>query len=140
MKKNKQKDNYVLITAAVLLLVLSGFLVFWFSPNQFLLPAQAPRIIGEASLTIDFGNNEKRIFKGEIVDNENLLNVLNQAAKAGDLDYKIDKENNIAAIEAFTASKTKSWQWSVNGKKFEKPFYEVIVKPNDEILIKYAKK
>ncbi len=45
---------------------------------------------------------------------------------------------NVAAIETFTANKTKTWQWHINGKKVEKPFYEIIVRPNDEILIKYA--
>lgn len=120
-----------------MLLILSGFLVFWFSSGDFPL-AQIPKVIGEASLTIDFGNGEKRVFKGEIVENENLLNVLNQTAKAGNLRYKLDGENNVVAIETFTANKTKAWQWYTNGKKVEKQFYEIIVKPNDEILIKYA--
>ncbi len=138
MKKDKQKGDYILITTAVLLLILSGFLVFWFSPGQFSPFSSAPKIIGEASLTIDFSNGEKRVFEGEVVENENLLNVLNQAAKAGNLRYKLDGENNVAAIETFTANKTKTWQWHINGKKVEKPFYEIIVRPNDEILIKYA--
>lgn len=137
MKKNNQKSDYILIFAVVLLMILSGFLVFWFSSGDFPL-AQIPKVIGEASLTIDFGNGEKRVFKGEIVENENLLNVLNQTAKAGNLRYKLDGENNVVAIETFTANKTKAWQWYTNGKKVEKQFYEIIVKPNDEILIKYA--
>lgn len=134
--KTKKNDS-ILILSAVLLLCLSGFLVFWFSYFESGLKTQLPNTIGEAFLTIDFGNGEKRVFSGEIVENENLLNVLNQAAKAGDLHYELDGENNIATIETFTINKTKTWQWSINGKKVEKPFYEIIVRPNDEILIKY---
>ncbi|MDO8574968.1 MAG: hypothetical protein Q7R61_01695 [bacterium] len=137
MKKDNKKGDYILITAAVLLLILSGFFVFLFPFRRFEPKALVLKVIGEASLTIDFGNGEKRVFKGEVVDNENLLNVLNQAAKAGNLRYKLDGENNVAAIETFTMDKTKTWQWRINGKKVEKPLYEIIVKPNDEILIKY---
>ncbi|KKQ92810.1 MAG: hypothetical protein UU81_C0016G0005 [Microgenomates group bacterium GW2011_GWC1_41_8] len=140
MKRNKLKDDYTLITSAVLLLILSGFLIFLFPSNQFLPLSPAAKIIGEASLTIDFGNGEKRAFKGEIIENENLMNILNQAAKAGDLHYKLDARNSVIAIENFTANKIKAWQWHINGKKVEKPFYEIIVNPNDEILIKYAQK
>jgi len=68
------------------------------------------------------------------------MNILNQAAKAGDLHYKLDARNSVIAIENFTANKIKAWQWHINGKKVEKPFYEIIVNPNDEILIKYAQK
>lgn len=139
MKKDIRKNDYILIITAVLLLILGRFLVFQFSGNGKLKGSavQAPKIIGETSLTIDFGNGQKRAFKGEIVENENLLNVLNQAAKAGNLNYKLDEKNNIAAIGTFAATKTKTWQWHVNGKTVEKPIYEVIVRPNDEILIKY---
>src|SRR3989338_561395 len=94
MKRNKLKDDYTLITSAVLLLILSGFLIFLFPSNQFLPLSPAAKIIGEASLTIDFGNGEKRAFKGEIIENENLMNILNQAAKAGDLHYKLDARNS----------------------------------------------
>ncbi|MBI2446406.1 MAG: hypothetical protein HYV51_01115 [Parcubacteria group bacterium] len=140
MKKNKKKDDYILIISAVFLLILSGFLIFSFSSNRFFPPLPTANIIGEASLTIDFGNGERRAFKGEIVENENLMSVLNQAAKAGNLRYKLDEGNNVATIENFTANKTKTWQWHINGKKVEKPFYEIIVNPSDEILIKYAQK
>ena len=138
VKKKNIKDDYILVVAAVSLLILSGFLVFWFSSGHFFSSVSAPKIIGEASLTIDFSNGEERTFNGGVVENENLLNILNQAAKAGNLNYKLDGENNISAIEAFGANKTKTWQWYVNGKKTEKPFYEIIVRPNDEILVKYV--
>ena len=140
MNKNNIKDDYILIVVAILLLILSGFLFFWFSPGQSLPLSPAPRIIGESSLTIDFGNGEKRVFKGKVVENENLLNVLSQAAKAGNLRFKLNEENNVDAIETFAADKSKMWQWSVNGKKIEKQFYEIIVKPNDEIFVKYGQK
>lgn len=137
IKINQIKNNDSILILSATILILSGFLIFWFSLVRFSPLSQAPKIIGEASLTVDFGNGEKRVFRGEIVENENLFNVLNQAAKAGNLNYKLDERNNVAAIESFAANKTKIWQWSVNGKKVEKPFYEIIVSPNDEILIKY---
>jgi len=138
-----QKNDSILILSAVLLLILSVGAIFLFSGNKRdndISQSSTPNIIGEASLTVDFGNGERRAFIGEIVENENLMNVLNQAAKAGDLNYKLDGGNNVAAIETLAANKTKSWQWHINGKKVEKPFYEIIVRPNDEILIKYAPK
>ena len=148
IKINQIKNNdSILILSAVLLLILSGFLVFRFSPGQTLPSSRAPKIIGEASLIVDFGNSEKRVFRGDIVENENLLNVLSQAAKAGGLSYKLDGKNNLAIVSLrdisqreknFTANKIKMWQWSVNGKRVERPLYEIIVRPNDEILIKYA--
>ena len=137
MKKNKQNDDYVLITTAVLLLILSGFLVFWFSPNQFLPSARAPKIIGEASLTIDFGNGEKRAFEGEVVEGETLVHALGQAAKAGNFSYKLDGKNNLAAIDDFSVSKNKSWLWYLNGEKINKPINEISLKSGDKILIKH---
>ncbi len=98
-----QKNDLILVLSAVSLLILSGFLVFRFSYFESGPKTQSPKIIGEASLTVDFGNGEKRVFRGEIVENENLLNVLSQAAKAGNLHYKLDGGNNVAAVENFTA-------------------------------------
>ena len=67
MKKNKQKDNYILIIIAISLLVLSGLMIFWFSNFESNLKTQSAKIIGKASLIIDFGNSEKRAFEGIII-------------------------------------------------------------------------
>ncbi len=136
MDKKNTKNDYILITAAVLLLILSGFLVFWFSPGQFS-PLSASKIIGEASLTVDFGNGEKRAFEGSIIENETLVDVLNQAAKAGNFSYKLDEKNNLAAIDNFKSNKNKSWRWYLNDEQVNKPINEINLKSGDKILIKH---
>lgn len=137
VEKNYIKNDYFLMAAAVLLLVLSGFLVSRFSIRSILPQAQAPQIIGKAVLTIDFGNGEKRAFEGNIIENEILVGVLTQASKAGNFSYKLDQKNNLAAIEEFIADGKKSWHWYLNGKKINKPLSEIIIKDGDDILIKY---
>lgn len=136
-----KKDDYVLMLAALLLLILCGSVIFWFSSakkqdnnvSQFL----APKIIGKAELTIDFGNGEKRVFEGEIIENETLIDVLTQASLAGKFSYKLDNKNNLAAIENFAAKAGKSWHWRLNDEKISKPLNEIILKSGDKILIKY---
>lgn len=137
MKKDSQKDDYILITAAILLLILSGSLVFRFSPGQFLPLSQSPKIIGEASLTVDFGNGEKRSFEGEIVENETLIDVLSQSAKAGNFSYKFDEKINLSVIDNFWSNENKSWRWYINNEKINEPINEISLKSGDKILIKY---
>ena len=137
MKKNKQKDNYILIIIAISLLVLSGLMIFWFSNFESNLKTQSAKIIGKASLIIDFGNSEKRAFEGSIVEKETLADVLNQVAKAGKFSYKLDEKNNLAAIDNFKNDKNKFWRWYINNQKVDKPTNEIILKPGDKILMKY---
>lgn len=137
MKKNDIKNDYILITAAILLLILSGILVFWSSYFKSELKTQSPQVIGRAVLTIDFGNNAKRAFEGDIIDNETIVIVLIQASKAGNFSYKLDTKNNLVAIDSFSQQNGKSWQWYINGKKIDKPLNEIIAKDGDNILIKY---
>lgn len=141
MKKNmNKKDDYVLMLATLLLLVLSAGTIFWFSGNRRdsdVLPS-APKIIGKAVLTVDFSDGKERNFEGEIIKGETLLDALSQTSKAGNFSYKLDKNNNLAAIDSFTRNKNKSWHWYLNDKKIDKPLGEIILKSGDKILIKYA--
>jgi len=141
MKKDGQKNDYILITAAVLLLVISGAVVFWFSSQRMgrdlKITQNAPKIIGRAVLTINFGNGTKRAFEGDVVENETLLDALTLASKAGNFRYKLDKKMNLATIETFTATGERKWQWYINDKKINKPLSEVILNNADTILIKY---
>ncbi|MCX6813818.1 MAG: DUF4430 domain-containing protein [Candidatus Azambacteria bacterium] len=135
-----KKDDYVLMLFALLLLILSASVIFWFSGNKQdnNISQSAPKIIGQAELTVDFGNGQKRVFEGEIIDGETLLDALNQASKAGNFSYKLDEKNNLAVIEDFIRNNNKSWHWYLNDKKIDKSLNEIILKSGDKILIKYA--
>jgi len=134
-----KKNDYVLMVVAVLLLILSAGAIFWFSGKRQdnNISQSAQKIIGRAALTIDFSDGNKRNFEGEIVENETLIDVLIQASKAGNFSYKLDGENNLAAVDSFTRNKNKSWHWYLNDKKNDKPLGEIILKSGDEILLQY---
>lgn len=136
-KKNNQKNDYILIIIAFPLLILSGILIFLFSSLQPWPQTLIPDIIGEASLTINFGDGKERVFEGEIIRNEALINVLVQASKAGNFSYKLDSTNNLVIVENYANNKIKSWQWYLNDKKINGSPGEVILKSGDKILIKY---
>ncbi len=136
-------NNHILIYSAVLLLIISGFII-WSSQVSVRQLAEKsknipepPKITGKSELTIDFGNNKKRIFEGEIVANETIFDVLVQASKTGGFSYKLDEKNNLAAIEGFIKSGNKHWQWYINGKKAIEPLNTVYLKGGDKILVKY---
>ena len=140
MKKNmNKKDDYVLMLAALLLLILSAGVIFWFSGDRQdkNISPSAPKIIGKAVLTIDFGDDRKRNFEGEIINGETLFDALNQASKAGNFSYQLDENNNLAAIDSFTRNKNKFWHWYLNDKKIDKPLGEIILRSGDEILLQY---
>lgn len=137
MKQNKQKNDRILIFTTILFLILSGILVFWSSSFESRPRTQSPQIIGKAVLTIDFGNDKKRAFEGDIIENETLIIALIQASRAGNFSYKLDDKNNLAAIENYASDKNKSWRWYLNDKKIDKPLNEIIAKDGDNILIKY---
>jgi hypothetical protein len=138
--KKKQKDDYVLMFSALLLLVISSFVILYFpgakKPETNL--TQTPKIIGKAELVINFGDGKERNFEGEIIEGETLFDALDQASKAGNFSYKLDEKNNLAAIEDFIKNNNKSWHWYLNDKKINKPLGEIILKSSDKILIKYA--
>lgn len=142
LHSKRNNDDNLLILIAVLLLVLSIGVVFWLSgiKNQInyntsrVLPL---KIIGKAGLTIDFGNDRIRAFEGNIVEKETLIDVLNQAARAGDFSYKLSEKNDLASISELASGGRKSWYWYINGKKINKQPGGTIVKPDDNILIKY---
>ena len=104
-QQKNQNSDYILIITAVLLLILSSAAVFWVPQ------ALQPKIIGQANLTIDFGNGNKRAFEGNIVENETLIDVLNQAARAGEFSYKLNGKNNLDSISQLANNNQKSWQW-----------------------------
>ncbi len=134
-----KKNDYILMLAALLLLILSAGAVFWFSGDKQNnnISQSAPKIIGKAVLTIDFGDDRKRNFEGEIIKGETLFDALNQASKVGNFSYQLDEKNNLAAIDSFTRNKNKSWHWYLNDKKIDKPLGEIILKSGDEILLQY---
>ncbi len=140
MKKNMNKKNdYILMLAALLLLILSVGAIFWFSGKRQdnNISQSTPKIIGRAALTIDFSDDNKRDFEGEIIEGETLFDVLNQTSKAGNFSYKLDEKNNLTAIDSFARNKNKSWHWYLNDKKIDKPLGEIILKSGDEILLQY---
>ena len=133
-----KKNDYILVLTALLLLVLVGGIVRFFGEGKYKSDqVQAPKIIGSASLTIEFAGNNTRKFEGEIIENETLLDALNQASKVGVFSYKLDKENNLAAIEKFVKNDKKSWYWRLNDEKITKPLNEIILKAGDKIMVKY---
>ena len=139
MNKQDDKDDYVLMFFALLLLILSAGVIFWFSGDRQdkNISPSAPKIIGKAVLTIDFGDDRKRNFEGEIINGETLFDALNQASKAGNFSYRLDEKNNLAAIDSFISNKNKSWHWYLNDKKINEPLGEIILKSGDKILLKY---
>ncbi len=116
-KKNK-KGDYFLIIAAVLLMVVSAAAIFYFSSKEAPSAALAPKmeITGRITLTIDFGGKQLGV-EGDVIKGETLFDVLSQTAKTGNFRFKLDKKNNIAAIETFAAGEEKSWYWYLNGKR-----------------------
>jgi len=139
IKKN-QKNDYILMLAAASLLILTGSIAVWFPSAKKQSDGIAqlePKIIGRAELTIKFGDDKERNFEGEIVENETLIDVLAQSSKAGNFSYELDANNNLAAIENFTAKASKSWHWYLNNEKISKPLNGIILKDSDKILIKY---
>ena len=136
ISKTKKNDS-ILILSAVLLLILSGFLIFRFSRSELSLKTQSPKITGGASLTVDFGNGERRAFEGSIIENETLIDVLNQAARAGEFSYKLNGGTDLASIGELANDGKKSWHWYLNGEKINKRPSEITVKPGSNILIKY---
>jgi len=139
-KNMNKKNDYILMLAALLLLILSACTTFWFSGNRRDndISQSAPKILGKATLITNFGNGSDRIFEGDIVEGETLLDALNQASKTGNFSYQLDEKNNLAAIDSFTRDKNKSWHWYLNDKEIDKPLGEIILKSGDKILIKYA--
>lgn len=134
-----KKNDFILMLAALLLLILSASAIFWFSGKRQdnNISQSAPKIIGKAVLTIDFGNDKKRAFEGEIINGETLFDALSQSSKAGNFSYQLDEKNNLAAIEDFIRNNNKSWHWYLNDKKIDKSLNEIILKSGDKILIKY---
>ena len=140
MKNMNKKNDYVLMLAALLLLVLSVGVIFWFSGNRRdnnISQSLTPKIIGRAVLTVDFSDGKERNFEGEIIEGETLLDALSQASKAGNFSYKLDEKNNLAAVDNFARSKNKSWHWYLNDKNIDKSLGEIILKSGDEILLQY---
>lgn len=141
--KKLSKKDFILVLGSVLLLTLIGFIIFKFSRQTYPLNP-LPQIIGTAVLTIDFGNNERRAFSGDIIENENLLDVLTQAAKAGGFSYKLNENGEVILIKdiplkdgSSLKKSNKSWQWYLNNKKINKSPSGVISRGGDNILIKY---
>lgn len=140
-KSNNEWNDSILILASVILLVLVGGGLVWLSGGRErgISQSQAPKILGKAILTIDFGDNTKRSFEGDIVEGETLFDVLTQAAKAGNFSYQVDEGNNLSAIESFSKNNKQSWQYYVNGKKVGETLNSIILQAGDEIVVKYAK-
>lgn len=139
--KGKQNKNLLLTAVAVLLLILSGAIVwsagFKNKNNPNIPQVLLPKIIGKANLTVDFGDGSKRTFEGDIIGNEILSDVLSQAAQAGNFSYKLDEKNNLVSIGKSINNGKRSWHWYINGKKINEQSNKTIVKTDDKILIRY---
>ncbi len=138
------KSEYVLMIAAVLLLIIIGFAVPRFytakSPvsDQTARPAvQPPKIIGQATVTFDFGKKNQRAFTGDIFDNGTVLAALDYAAQAGNLSYKLDEQGKLAAVGDFKNGASGRWHIYLNGTELTKPLSGVEIKSGDEISAKY---
>lgn len=74
----------------------------------------------EASLYIDF-DNMKRTFQGEVVEGMTLLDALNAAVAAGniDIEYVVDRENNIvlSQINDHRMEKNRKFKFFVNNQE-----------------------
>ncbi len=137
-KTNIKNSEYILMSAALLLLGLSGFTA-WFldKNNDSASQTQLPAIIGTAVLTIDFGDGNKRSFEGEIVEGETSLDALAQAAKAGNFSYKMNGNNELIAIENVAQKKNKFWRWYLDDKKIDRPLNDIVLKSGDKMLTRY---
>lgn len=98
---------------------------------------------GEATLLIDF-EGVKRKFQGEVVEKMTVLDAVNAATAAGEIEliYSIDRENNtkIAAINDHLTEGGKQFVFYVNSEKLNSnTLNKTYIKPGDEIAIRLKK-
>lgn len=139
MAKKLIKNDDVLMFPALLILVISSFIVWdFFYINKYENnSSKAPEIIGKATLTIYSGGSEKRSFEGEIIENETLADILKQASEAGNFSYILDRKSNVIAVNDLKNSGKKSWRLYINDKKINELPGRIIIKNNDNVFIKY---
>ncbi len=123
--KKTIKENIPFIVALVLLL-LAGFLYYFFIPRPDIGP-------NEAALTIDFGDS-KRSFAGEIIEDMTVYHVLLASEEAGQLDIDFDRKE-VKKINGVQIN-DKEWYLYLNQEKVEDSFDQVFVNPGDRIELR----
>src|SRR3989344_8869642 len=94
----------------------------------------------EAALFIDF-DNMKKVFAGEVVDGMTILDALNAAVAAGqiELTYHVDINNNtkVAKINDHEANEETQFTFYINSRRVDSSeLNKTKIKPGDKITIR----
>lgn len=74
----------------------------------------------EMRVFFDFGNDERRIFDGAVIERMSVFDALKQSAKAGQFNFEYIFEREkvfIGAINGFSNQKNAVWKFYLNGKE-----------------------
>lgn len=119
---------YLLSICAAILLLLGIFYYYSFSPKLEINP-------GEAVLIIDFGENNKRAFSGEVIEGMTVFDALLVSARAGNVSFDF-KNNSLKRIDWLFQENGKKWNVYFNRKKVEEDLNDILIKPGDKIELK----
>lgn len=89
----------------------------------------------EALLVIEYNKDKQRRFKGEVIEEMTLRDVLLAASRAGNFNFTAN--NRLVVIDNIFNNSEKEWNCYLNNQKVEEGFKEVNVKPKDIIVCKY---
>lgn len=89
----------------------------------------------EALLIIEYNKNKQRRFKGEVIEEMTLRDVLLAASQAGNFNFTAN--NRLVVIDNIFNNSEKEWNCYLNNQKVEEDFKEVNVKPKNIIVCKY---
>lgn len=139
--KNRETNKTFLAIAVMAGIAASGYV--WWSGRTFTPDAPSPLLVASrsqfASLILDFGDGQKREFRGEVLPPMTVLDALSLSTDAAklELSYKPEREGvEVTTINGKKASGGKHWAFYVNGKLGEDPAaYEI--KPMDVIEWRY---
>lgn len=92
----------------------------------------------EVTAEINYGNGNIRKFKGPVSENTKALDLLQEAAALGAIDFELIDHFAVKRINGLeNGDGEKQWNIYVNGKKRELSPFEINVNPGDEIVFKF---
>ena len=93
---------------------------------------------GEAVAVLDYGNGNVRKFKGPVEKDARALNLLQEVAVIGMIDFELIDHFAVKRINGFTNGEgDKQWNIYVNDAWQKRGPFEISVKPGDEVVFKF---